>query len=124
MIRYSAFACLDENSIREAISSNPYELRYILQFKRIVEKLDSTLSILLKENKNTAEWLLTQFVEDEGLNRKTDLFFPNSLSLDERERIILDYINSTEPNLNYVRLVLVAKNIPGKFRLSSQTSSL
>ena len=119
--RYSAFACLDENSIREAISSNPYELRYILQFKRIVAKLDSTLSILLKENKNTAEWLLTQFVEDEGLNRKTDLFFPNSLSLDERERIILEYINSSEPNLNYVRLVLVAKNIHDKFRLSPQT---
>lgn len=119
--RYSAFACLDEDSIRKAIASNPYELRYILQIKRIVAKLDRTLTNLLKENRNTAEWLLIQFVEDEGLNRKKAIFFPDSLTLEEREQIILDYVNSQDPNLNYVRLVLVAKNIPGKLRLSPQT---
>lgn len=119
--RYSAFACLDEDSIRKAIASNPYELRYILQIKRIVAKLDRTLANLLKENRNTAEWLLIQFVEDEGLNRKKVMFFPDSLTLEEREQIILDYVNSKDPNLNYVRLVLVAKNIPGKLRLSPQT---
>lgn len=119
--RYSAFMCLDEASIRVAISSNPYELKYILRIKRIVSKLDSSLSILLKENKNTAEWLLAQFVEEEGLSRKSEIFFPDSLTLNDREQIILDYINSADPNLNYVRLVLVAKNIPGKLRLSPQT---
>lgn len=121
LVRYSAFMCLDEVSIRKAIFSNPYELRYILQNERIVEKLGKTISVLLKENKNTAEWLLTQFVEEEGLSRKSEMFFPCSLTLNEREQIILDYINSAAPNLNYVRLVLVAKNIKNKLWLSPRT---
>ena len=64
---------------------------------------------MLKENDHTAEWLLQEFVEDDKLNNRERLYFPQALTLQDREDIISNYLDGEKPNLNYVRLVLLAK---------------
>ena len=64
---------------------------------------------LLKENEHTAEWLLQEYVQKDTNGRYERLYFPKSLSIQEKEDIISRYLDRDDPNLNYVRLVLVAK---------------
>ena len=90
------------------MSGVQYELVYVLQRKRLVKKYDGILARLLKKNENTAEWLLSEFVQQKD-NSRSSFSFPSSLSLSDRESIISEYLDRLEPNLNYVGLVLEAK---------------
>lgn len=119
--RYNATACIDENSLRSVFANDSNDLLNILHIKRIVDKKDRVIASLFRDNKYAAEWLLTAYVEDNKSDRKETIHIPSSLSLLEKETIILEYVNSADANLNYVRLVLVAKNIPNQFVLSSKT---
>lgn len=106
-------------SVKAAISENDYELIDILRRERLVRKHDKIVAQLLLENEKTAEWLLTEFVEENNLGEREHLFFPTSLTLKDREKIISDYLDTEEPNLNYVRLVIVAKK-DANLRLSDE----
>lgn len=120
--KYGAIDCLnDEGSLRAAISEGAGNLLYLLQVNRIVGKLDKLLTKLLKENKYTAEWLLRAYSEDSAYGRGRQLSFPSSLTVKDREQIVLDYISAPDANLNYVRLALVLKNVKGHLELSDKT---
>lgn len=120
--KYGAISCInDENSLTEALSEDSYELRYILQCKRIVDRLNKKLTILITKNKHSAEWLLSNYAEESSFGKKRKLYFPPSLTLKDKEQIVLDYINSPDANLNYVRLALVSKTVKGEFVLSDKT---
>lgn len=107
--RFNIKSFIDLETLRKALCDNSYDLRYFLQRERLVKKYDKMLAQLLKENEHTAEWLLSEFVEDDKFGSKEHIYFPSSLSLSDRENIISAYLDLPEPNLNYVRLVLVAK---------------
>lgn len=64
---------------------------------------------------------MSEYAEECSLGRERKLQFPQSLTLKEKEQIVLDYINSPDANLNYVRLALVSKTVKGEFMLSDRT---
>lgn len=111
---------ITENELREILKDETWRLRDLLEFRWIVENNNGLLTQLLKENGNTAEWLLDQYVAEDKFGNKTTLFFPKSLSLQDKDDIIHRYVNSDDANLNYVRLVLQAKR-SSEFSLSPQT---
>lgn len=107
--RFNIRLCLSIETLRDMLVDKSYELRHILKQRRLVEKHGPVIAQMLRENEYTAEWLLSEYVEGKGLNIEEKLYFPVSLSLSDRENIISSYLDKDEPNLNYVRLVLVAK---------------
>lgn len=111
---------ITENELREILKDETWRLRDLLEFRWIVENNNGLLTQLLKEYGNTAEWLLDQYVAEDKFGNKTTLFFPKSLSLQDKDEIIHRYVNSDDANLNYVRLVLQAKR-SSEFSLSPQT---
>lgn len=111
---------ITENGLREILKDEAWRLRDLLEFRWIVENNNGLLTQLLKEYGNTAEWLLDQYVAEDKFGNKTTLFFPKSLSLQDKDEIIHRYVNSDDVNLNYVRLVLQAKR-SSEFSLSPQT---
>lgn len=111
---------ITENGLREILKEKNWLLKDLLEHRWIVEQNQSLLAALLKENEHTAEWLLDQYVAEDKIENKTTLFFPKSLSLQDKDEIIRRYVNSDDANLNYVRLVLQAKRSP-EFSLSPQT---
>lgn len=111
---------ITENGLREILKDEAWRLRDLLKFRWIVENNNGLLTQLLKEYGNTAEWLLDQYVAEDKFGNKTTLFFPKSLSLQDKDEIIHRYVNSDDANLNYVRLVLQAKR-SSEFSLSPQT---
>lgn len=107
--KFNIDGLIDLDSIQDAFTENPYELADLLHQERLVNKYHKIITILLKNNQYTAEWLLQEFVENNDSDSHSHMFFPKDLSLDDREEIISRYLESNEPNLNYVRLVLLAK---------------
>lgn len=107
--RFNIKSFVNKATLEEAFSENSNDLRYLLQRERLVGKYDKIVASMLKENEHTAEWLLSEFVEDDKFGNHEHIYFPYSLTLQEREDIISKYLDLPEPNLNYVRLILVAK---------------
>lgn len=107
--RFNINGLLDLETLHEAFKDNPYEMHDLLCRERLVSNHQQIVTTLLKDNPHTAEWLLQEFVEAENLSNQSKLFFPKTLTLQEREAIISQYLDSARPNLNYVRLVIQAK---------------
>ena len=107
--RFNIDGLLDVTSLREAIDGCSWGLRDLLRQKRLVNKNQGAIVELLKENENTAEWLLQEYVQKDTSRGENRIYFPQTLSIQDKENIISCYLDRDEPNLNYVRLVLVAK---------------
>ena len=117
--RFNIHGLLDMETLHEAFVDCPWELRDLLQQERLVAQNQQALVELLKENENTAEWLLQEYVQEDLLGNKKHCFFPKALTFQDREDIISRYLDGERPNLNYVRLVLEAK-MDSHLRLSDQ----
>ena len=107
--RFNISGLINSDTLNDALSENAYDLIDVLHRERLVKKYDKIIAELVKQNEQTPEWLLTEFVEDNKLGNHETIFFPASFTLKDREKAISDYLNLPEPNLNYVRLVLEAK---------------
>lgn len=107
--RFNISGLINKDTLSSALSENTYELRYLLRRERLVKKHDKILAELVKQNKHTPEWLLGEYVEENKFDSHEPLFFPASFTLNDKEKVISDYLDLPEPNLNYVRLVLEAK---------------
>lgn len=107
--RFNIKSFISKATLDEVLLENSNDLRYLLQRERLVKKNNELLATMLKENEHTAEWLLSEFVEDDKFGNHEHMYFPSALTLQDRENIISAYLDLPEPNLNYVRLVLVAK---------------
>lgn len=100
---------ITDNGLREILKDKNWLLKDLLEHRWIVEQNQILLTALLKENEHTAEWLLEQYVKDVRFSQHRDLYFPKSLTGTDKDTIVRNYVNSDKANLNYVRLVLVAK---------------
>ena len=107
--KFNIKSFISKATLDEVLLEDSYDLRYLLQRERMVKKNNELLATLLKENEHTAEWLLSEFVEDDKFGHREHMYFPSALTLQDRESIISAYLDLPEPNLNYVRLILVAK---------------
>jgi len=85
-----------------------------------VEKFKGTIrDVLLNDNKS-AELLLEEYTKKRD-RHESQLFFPSNLTIADKEQIIDNYLDCSEPNLNYVRLILQVKNSKTGIILSPQT---
>lgn len=117
---YAKTDLLDEDTIRKMLSGRSYELREILLCKNLVVKYDKILTKLILENNDAAEWLLSEYVAEDTMGEKQHLNLPTTLTQADKESIILRYLDSENPNLNYVRLICNARNVP-ELNLSPET---
>ena len=109
--RFNISGLINSDTLTDALAENSYDLRYVLNRKRLVSQYDKILAEFVRQNEHTPEWLLCEFVEENKLGNHDTIFFPALFDLKDREKAISDYLDLPEPNLNYVRLVLVAKNM-------------
>ncbi|WP_207427079.1 hypothetical protein [Pedobacter sp. SYSU D00535] len=100
---------------------HPEHIRYVLKFKPIVEHYNSEIRLFLLSYSESAELLLSQF-EEKRLSDADQYIFPKSLSDVDKHLIITSYIDSLEPNLNYIELVKNSKHLklPPKILLKAK----
>ena len=85
----------------ETVKVSMYDL---LHFKNIVQKFDGVIADFLKANPTgSAEIIIRKYVVDDETHNS--MIIPKSLSLADKEEILLKYLELDEPNLNYVRMI-------------------
>lgn len=85
-------------------------LKYILNQYKIVSYFSKEIKNHLLLFNKAAELLLTEY-EQHHENGHKKMYFPENLSNADKEQILLNYLNSTNPNLNYIRLIQKLKNL-------------
>ena len=91
---------------------------YILLCKNIVSHCDSQLRELLLKDDGFAETLISHY-EGTGSDKRSNIFIPKTLTIEDKEVIINGYIDSDSPNPNYLEVITMAKD-QSNFKLSSQ----
>lgn len=117
--RFNIHGLLDVETVRDAISGSSWELRDLLHQERLVDQNQQTIVVLLKENENSAEWLLQEYVQEDSLDGNKRYYFPKALTFHDKEDIISRYLDGEKPNLNYVRLIQLART-DSNLRLSDK----
>lgn len=91
----------------------------VLVNAKIVSHFNLQLRELLIAYEKTAEILLSYY-EKESPTKREKIFFPKSLSIEDKDAIVSRYIDSDTPNLNYIYLATLARD-QRDFKLSNKT---
>lgn len=91
----------------------------LLKRKSIVLHLDKELSNCLIDDFMSAEILLNKYVVKKDCGRK-EIFIPTSLTYEQKEKIVNDYIASDRANPNYIDAIINMKNTK-EFGISKKT---
>ncbi|ROI00225.1 hypothetical protein EGI05_04895 [Chryseobacterium daecheongense] len=86
-----------------------FKITDILYCKRVVNHFDNEIAEYIISNPRNAEILLSYFeaIHDRPQQEK---FFPRSLTLEDREKLVNKYLDSDDTNLNYIRLIVKNKD--------------
>lgn len=114
------YASLGVVNIERVLSKHSGQINNIIKQNKLVEKYDYTIRDFLVKYEGTAPLILSNYEEKKDQRSKPKIFLPKSLTHNDIEQIIVNYLNSADPNLNYVRLIENSKdNII--FKLSTKT---
>lgn len=108
--QFNFYDLIDSNALISITSTDQNAINEILHFKRLVQKKGNIIYNILMNDIYSAPLLLDNFVANRNLITKKEMFFPTQLTLKDKEHIINNYINSDNPNLNYIRLISQIKN--------------
>lgn len=108
--RYNCFILYPKEILIQLIKLNPiFNLPSVLEERKLVEYLDEYLSTYLSQFETTAELLLNNVIESQHRENKA-YHFPKSLTIQDKEGIIIKYINGEQRNLNYLRVISNLRN--------------
>ncbi|TAL68618.1 MAG: hypothetical protein EPN82_10085 [Bacteroidetes bacterium] len=111
---------ISAENFENILTNNQHEIRSILTYKNLVNHYNVVLRDLFLTYPQSAEILLSIFEEKDDLNRKKERYLPQSLTIQDKEDIVSNYIDSVDSNLNYLRLIKNARN-KDNFKLSDKT---
>lgn len=111
IIEKHGYLHLVDNNVLNSIANRDFShFHQILKCKRIVEKNGKALVNILSKETVCAEWLLDTFVAGHKDKDYRPMFFPAELSLDDRCKMVDKYLDSDNPNINYVRLACAVRD--------------
>lgn len=103
--KYKIYTRIGNEMIDNILSNYKYYLHYILHNKVLVNKYDEILKKHLIIEYSSAELFLDEY-EIEYLGNHKKIFFPNALTKEDIEQIMINYINYEFANLNYLRIIV------------------
>jgi hypothetical protein len=115
----NVFKRISKNNFSSILSNEPHLIHEILTHQAIVKYYDTEIKSFLLTYSNSAEILLS-FYEVQDEFKKSQKFIPKSLSIEDKENIISNYLDSNDVNLNYIGLVQNVRN-KNDFKISDKT---
>lgn len=126
--RDKAFKRCRADTVLPALTAAGVHLRSQLTSKQLVLAYDSEIRDAILASPDNAEYLIQKHLQDEI---ESQLHVPRSLSKDDARTLLVDYLDSDDPNLNYIRLLATARisstlgiDARLKFKASQRSSSL
>lgn len=115
---FSLYKKVNFGNINTLLEQEEGHIRSILKYSSIVQHYSVELAELLMKYENSAELLISEFLSQHGTAR-TPLYIPSELTLERRELIINDFITSSNPNPNTLKLIYESRS--NKLPLSIKT---
>lgn len=121
--KYKAYKNISECIFSELLHTPKAFLEHILRNKNMTYYHGNAIRERFYEDSEYAEIILDYYEAKHTGDIKT-LYFPKELTTDDKEKIIKNYIDSENPNLNYLKLINNIQNrdelyISDKTRLAS-----
>ena len=116
--RLNVFKRISKEVFKEILDNDKVFEREVLRQKNLVNHFGQEIKEYLLEKSDSAELLLSQY-EQHREDSNSDIYFPKCLSIKDKEQIIINYLNSKDANVNYVRLITKSKDT--KLKLSPKT---
>lgn len=102
--KYKIFNRISATIFKKILKMKETYLYYVLDNKNLVNYYDKEIRQTLIKTTKSAEIILNTYeVEHINYNKK---YFPKSLSLEDKENIFINYVNSDDSNLNYLRIIV------------------
>lgn len=102
-------------SLTSLATTPHFNITHLLGHKDLVKHYPEFIKNHLLSDVSSAELLLTQFEQHKG--SKSEFYLPVNLSDQDKIAIIENYLESPDPNLNYIRLIASAKTLKLPIRL-------
>lgn len=119
--RFGVYRIINNDVCREIISANPNSLRLILHNNGLTKKFKVVLKEILMDHECATQILLDKYLSRNENPTNKELYLPSNLTIEDKENIIIKYLESDDPNLNYVRLIVHAKDCGNVFVLGVKT---
>lgn len=105
----SAFNRISKENFKTILKNEPYIIHTILKFGGLVNYYNAELRDHLITLPHSAEILLSAY-ETHKDSSKNQIYIPKSLTLEDKENIISNYLDYSDANYNYIGLVLTIRN--------------
>lgn len=105
--KYKLYEKINKQTIEIILEDNKFTLNSLLKHPKIVEKYD----LLLKKNLCLDPENTTILINEIDIKSHDKIFLPSSLTKEDKNQLLLKYVNSKNPNLNYLRILLNSKLI-------------
>lgn len=104
----------------KAICERNISIYHILHLKKIVKKYDSEIrKIMLQDIINSTEIMIRKYYINEEKNKEIEL--PSSLTNEDKEKMLIRYIDNEYANLNYVRIIAKIQSSKDMIEISDKT---
>lgn len=118
--KYKVFKNVSETVFEMLLKNRRIYFPNILSNKRVVEHYDKIIRECLLSNSNNAEFILNKF-EINHFTQKGAIYLPYTFSNIDKETLILNYIRSSSPNLNYLRIIVNIHSSKNLIEISDRT---
>lgn len=118
--KFKIYESITQDEFREFMNNSKVWLHELLTHKDITEYFGAIIRDYMLSDCLSAELLLNKY-EMKHIRDKETLYFPKKLSNTDKETIIINYIDSKNPNLNYLRLIANIQSNKDKLEISPKT---
>lgn len=121
--KLNIFKKIDSSLISALLESKKHIFQEVLHNQELVNYYSKIILEHFEKNPETAEIILSYY-EENSFREKKKIYIPKIFSFDKIEILINQYISLSEPNLNYINLIVNSQNLKldykTKFRASKK----
>lgn len=118
--KFNVYKSITEERFGEILHTTKVSLYELLKYKHITEHFGSVIRNYMLDEVSSAEILLHKY-ELKHFREKDPIHFPKELSTADKETIISRYIDSEDPNINYLRLISNIQSNKDRLEISPKT---
>ncbi len=118
--KYKIYKKISNKEFEKLIKDKKPNFYQILMYKNLTEYYGEVIRECLLSNANNAE-LILDIYEVKHLTPKDNIYLPTLLSNVDKETLILNYIRSSNPNLNYLRIIVNIQSRKESIEISDRT---
>jgi hypothetical protein len=115
----SVFKRISTTNFGNILTNEPHLIHEIITHKNLVDYYDNEIKIFLLTYSKSAEILLSIYEVQYDFPKRSK-FIPKSLTIQDKEKIISNYLDSNDTNLNYTELIQNART-RNDFKISDKT---